>query len=213
MLFSHPLIKSLPFPGKNVFEYAFAVSKYVDFQSWQGKMEAQREQGTTCAILKAALLRGGPVRLTVALPVLPAGWMSARSSRKATLQCLHEAVLQLINALFQYYKHHGNPAPSPWLPARTTDRPSAGLTALIKADSPHLASPVQKGLAIIMLDLCSFFRQKLRKQADRQAKRSLTGFVSFFLQQFSGSKPPSWFTVSQQFLGIIWSHLSWLRSI
>lgn len=57
-LVSHPLIKSLPFPGINVFEYALAMSEYVHFSIMPGKTEAHREQGTTCPLLKAALLRG-----------------------------------------------------------------------------------------------------------------------------------------------------------
>ena len=56
MLVSHSLIKSLPFPGVNVFEYAFAIIRR--FSVMPGKMEADREQGTTCPLLKAALLRG-----------------------------------------------------------------------------------------------------------------------------------------------------------
>lgn len=94
------------------------------FSIMPGKMEAYREQGMTCPLLKAALLRGGPARLRVALPVLPAGWMSARSSRKATLPCLHEAALWLRYAVFQYYKHHGNTAPLPSPNYRQTRRRS-----------------------------------------------------------------------------------------
>lgn len=77
------------------------------------KMEVHREQGTTCMLLRATLLRGGPA-ITGVLPEVPAGHV--RSCRKAT----QTHVPQLRNTAFHLYSHHGNPAPSPRQPAQTT---------------------------------------------------------------------------------------------
>lgn len=91
-------------------------------------MEVHGEQGTTCTLLKAALLRGGPA-ITGVLPEVPAGWV--RSCRKAT----QTHVPQLRNTAFHHYSHHGNPAPSTRQPAQTT----ADMLYLFFPDCPGLA--------------------------------------------------------------------------